>query len=409
MWNRTIYPGWFVVTGCFIGVLVVFGVSYSFGVFLTPIQQDLGLSRSGVSLVFSLQTGVIYVASAFLGVAADRYGVQSLMVFGSLAFAGGIVLTTVTESFPMLLFAYGIVTAIGLGAIYVVSYATVPRWFERRRGLAAGVTTAGLGLGMVAFPPTVSVLIGTLGWRGALLAVSAVGAVALLVGSYLIADDPTARHVDTSREFPGGYPANEPTDWATYRTELLDVAFSKRFLLVSIGWIGIYSTLFVVFVHIVSHAQDIGFGEQTGVVVLMIIGIITGLARIVVGAMSDRIGRFRTFVACSITMAAATIGLSVTASFVGLVVFAIVFGVAYGGNGALVSPLTADLFGHANPNAVFGLVSLSFAVSGIIAPWGAGVVYDLFGTYVLAFIGSGVLGLAGSGFVVLAGTRSDPI
>jgi predicted MFS family arabinose efflux permease len=262
---------------------------------------------------------------------------------------------------------------------------------------------------MIAFPPTVSVLIGTLGWRGALLSVSVAGTAALLVGSYLIADDPTVRNVDTSREFPGGYPARGTTDWLTYRDELLAVAFSKRFLLVSIGWIGIYSTLFVVFVHVVSHVQDIGFGERTGVLVLATIGIVTGFARIVVGAMSDRIGRFQTFVACSITMAAATIGLSATTSFFGLVVFAVVFGVAYGGNGALISPLTADLFGHANPNAVFGLVSLSFAVSGVLAPWGAGVVYDLFGTYVLAFIGSGVLGLAGSGFVVLAGTRSDPI
>lgn len=63
-----VYRGWYVVVGAFVGAFVVFGLSYAFGVFLEPIQQDLSHSCSSISFVFSLQTAVIYVAAAVLGV-----------------------------------------------------------------------------------------------------------------------------------------------------------------------------------------------------------------------------------------------------------------------------------------------------------------------------------------------------
>lgn len=409
----SVYRGWSVVSGCFLGILVVFGISYSFGVFLDPIQRDLDLTRSGVSLIFSLQTGVIYVAAAVLGVAADRYGVRRLLAFGAAAIFLGVVSSVLVRSFSALLLAYGVVTAVGLSAVYVVSYATVPRWFERRQGLATGIATAGLGLGMVAIPPAADVLIVRFGWRAAIVTIAVGATIALLVATLLIRDSPAGYDIDLSKEFPTGYPDDQPLDGTTYREELWAIVASRRFALVFAGWVGVYGTIFVVFVHLVAHADDMGVGERAGVLSLAVIGVTTGFARILVGGLSDRVGRLRTFVACSLVMATATIALSVVDSLIGLVSFAVVFGITYGGNGALLSPLTADLFGRSNPNAVFGLVSLSFAVSGVFAPWGAGVIYDLQGAYASAFLITGAVGLVGSVLVALAGrqpaTTDEPV
>ena len=403
MRSGSLYRGWSVVFGCFLGTLVIFGVSYSFGVFLAPIQRDLGLTRSGVSLIFSLQTGVVYVAAAGLGIAADRYGVRRMLAFGAVTFFGGVALTVVVRSFSALLVAYGIVTAIGLSAVYVVSYATVPRWFERRRGLAAGIATSGLGVGMVAVPPAAGALIDRFGWRAAISVIAVCATAGLLVAAAVLRDSPAGRDLDLSEEFPSGYPEEVPFDRTTYREELWAIVASKRFALIFAGWVSVYATIYVVFVHLVAHAADAGIGENAGVVALAVIGATTGLARIVVGGLSDRVGRLRTFIACSAVMGAATLALSVVDSRLGLVAFAVVFGIAYGGNGALLSPLSADFFGRANPNAVFGLVSLSFAVSGVFAPWGAGVVYDVRGAYTIAFLVAGALGIVGAGLVALAG------
>ncbi|WP_265111366.1 MFS transporter [Halosolutus halophilus] len=398
-----VYRGWYVVAGSFVGAFVVFGLSYAFGVFLGPMQRELGLSRSSVSFVFSLQTVVIYVAAAALGVLADRFGVRRFLLVGAVALAIGGAWTSRAAGYAELLVAYGIVTAIGLGSIYVVSYATVPRWFERRRGLATGLATAGLGIGMVATAPTASTLVGAVGWRTAILVL--VGGAALLVAlvTPLFADDPASTGVDPGSEFYGNVPDPDPPDWATYRRDVTAVATSRTFLLVFAGWVFVFGTLYVVLVHVVPHADDVGLGERTGALALAIVGVATATARIGVGGLAGRVGRIRTFVGCSLGMGATTMVLPLVDSAAGLYAFAIVFGVAYGGNGALLSPLTADLFGTANANAIFGLVSLSFAVSGLIAPWAAGLTYDLAGTYTPAFVGAGVAGVVGAGLIAIAG------
>ena len=399
-----VYRGWYVVAGGFVGAVVVFGLSYAFGVFLEPIQRDLGLSRSGVSVVFSLQTIVIYVAAAVLGVLADRFGVRRLLAAGAVVLAVGGVWTSRSDGYVGLLVAYGVCTAVGLGAIYVVSYATVPRWFDRRRGLATGIATAGLGIGMVASAPAASALVTALGWRTAILALVLAAAAAVAAVTPLFADEPASSDTvrGAEREFPGGVPDREPSDWTTYRRELAAVALSRPFLLLFAGWVLVYATLYVLLVHVVAHASDAGLGAGAGATAIAIVGATTAVARIGIGGLADRLGRVRTFVACSAVMGAATLGLPLVDTAIGLYALAAVFGVAYGGNGALLSPLTVDLFGAANPNAIFGLVSLSFAVSGSLAPWLAGLVYDVTGTYAPAFAGAGVAGLIGSGLVVIA-------
>lgn len=408
--DSNIYRGWYVVAGSFVGAFVVFGLSYAFGVFLEPIQRDLGLSRSGVSFVFSLQTVVIYVAAAVLGVLADRFGVRRLLSVGVVALAAGGLWTSRADGYADLLLAYGVLTAIGLGAIYVVAYATVPRWFERRRGLATGIATAGLGIGMVALAPAASVLVGALGWRLAILALVLVAAAAVALSIPLFADDPISsdRDVATDREFPAGIPDRTPTAWTTYRAELASVAISRPFLLLFAGWVLVYATLYVLLVHVVPHASDAGLGDGAGTAAIAIIGATTALARIGIGGLADRLGRIRTFVACSAIMGVATLGVPLVDSAGGLYTIAVVFGIAYGGNGALLSPLTVDLFGAANPNAIFGLISLSFAVSGLLAPWLAGLTYDLTGTYTPAFVGAGLAGLLGTGLIVAATADADP-
>lgn len=402
-----VYRGWYVVAGGFVGALIVFGLSYAFGVFLEPMQRDLGVSRSGISFVFSVQILVIYLAAAVLGVLADRFGVRRLLLVGGAALAVGGVWTSRADSYRALLIAYGVVVAIGLGAIYVVSYATVPRWFQRRRGLATGVATAGLGVGMVVLAPAASILVAALGWRLALLALVSGAAVAVAAVTPLFADDPASSEVDPEEEFPGGVPDREPTEWTAYRREVIAVATSRSFLLVFAGWVLIYASLYVVLVHIVPHAGEIGLDERTGALALATIGTTTAVARICIGSLADRIGRVRTFVVCSAVMCTSTLVLPLVGSAAALYGFAVVFGTAYGGNGALLSPLTVDLFGAANPNAIFGLVSLSFAVSGLTAPWLAGLVYDLVGTYTPAFVGAGIIGVLGTVLVGIAGSEAE--
>ena len=400
--NRPYY-GWVVVTGCFLGSFVVFGLSYSFGVFFEEILEEFGHSRGLTAVAFSVQTLALYIGAGVIGAVIDRYGARTMLAVGSVLLCSGLVLTSVATSLFVLVLAYGVLTGLGMSIVYIVSYATVPRWFDRRQGLAAGIASAGLGVGMLVVAPVANWLIDTVGWRETFV-VLAVGTALLLVGVFLlIRDDPdTAGVSPPPREFPGETDRREYGTWRDQFASVYRTARRPDFLLLFAGWVLVYTTLYVTFAHLVVHVVDLGFSRAVGATALSLIGATTALGRIAIGHLGDVTGRVRTFVFCSVVMGLSTALLPLAGSVTAIFAFAVVYGLAYGGNGALLAPLTADLFGRVNINALFGLISLAFAVSGLFAPPLAGAGYDVLGSYDPVFVAAGVAAIAGAGCVRLA-------
>ncbi len=403
---RRPYYGWIVVLACFLGTFVVFGLSYSFGVFLDRMLEEFGRSRGATTVAFGVQTLLIYVGAVAVGVFVDRHGARRTLLAAAVIVPLGLVLTSRATSLLAVVVAFGVVTGFGLSLVYVVSYATVPRWFDRRLGLAGGVASSGLGVGMLVVAPASSRLIDRVGWRTAFLLLAGVAAVVLVVAAFLIRDEPAPESAPAS-EFPDGFDGAASHSLRATLTHLSAVARSGPFLLVVVGWVLIYATLYVVFVHLVVHATDVGLTRTTGAAALGLVGLASALGRIAIGHLADRIGRVRVFVGCSATMGAATIALPAFESAAGFVAFALVYGLAYGGNGALLAPLIADTFGRANLNAIFGLASGAFAASGLASPYLAGAAHDVLGTYDHAFVASGFAALLGALAIALAHRRAS--
>jgi len=400
-----VYYGWFVVGSCFLAAAVLFGTNFSFGVFLSSIQSEYGQSRAGVSALYSLQTFVLYAGAAALGLFVDRYGARRFLWVGTVLLSGGLASAAFLEPLPAVAVSFGVVAALGLSILHLIAYATVPRWFGRRRGLASGLATSGLGIGMFVVQPVAAQLVGRLGWRGAYL-VLAVGFFAVLgLATVFVADGPESLGVDASHEFPeGSAPA---TDGGVDRT-VGDVARSPAFVLVFVGWICIYTTLFTLLAHLVPYAASAGI-RWAGVWALSLVGLVSVGSRILLGAVADRIGSVRVFVASSVAMGVMLLALPAARTPALLFGFAALFAVGFGGNGALLSVLPAELFGVANINAVFGLTLSAFAVSALVAPPLAGLSFDVLGTYAPAFTSAGALGVFGAALVAVAGRLEGAI
>lgn len=101
-------------------------------------------------------------------------------------------------------------------------------------------------------------------------------------------------------------------------------------------------------------------------------------------------------------MGLSTLILPVINNSVTLIVFTVIYGLAYGGNGALLAPLTADLFGRSNINSVFGLLAMSLGLTGLVSPYIAGTAHDALGTYTPIFIAAGLAALIGASAVAIA-------
>lgn len=401
---RRPYYGWVIVCACFLGSFVVFGLSYSFGVFLDRILEAFGGSRGATSLAFGVQTVSIYVGASAVGVLVDRYGTRRMLLVGTVLTTAGLAAASRTTSLPSLILTYGVLTGLGLSVVYVVAYATVTRWFDRRLGLAGGLASAGLGVGMLAVVPSATWLIARLGWRDALLAIALGAAAVLLIAAALVRDDPTATTVEPPPdEFGGDTPTANRQPLRDQYADVKSIAVRPSFGLMVVGWVLIYGTLYVVLSHLVLHAVDVGLSRAAGATALALVGVTSALGRVGIGHLGDVTDRLRVFVGCSAAMGLSTLWLLVAETTAAVYAFAVVFGLAYGGNGALLSPLTADLFGRENINAVFGLVSMAFAVSGLIAPSAAGATYDALGTYDPAFLVTGSAAVVGAGAVAVAG------
>ncbi|GAB6878126.1 MFS transporter [Halorubrum gandharaense] len=412
--NR-IYYGWVVAFACLLASMAVFGTTYAFGVFYDAFIDEFAVSRTAVATAFGLQTALIYLGGVAAGRLVDRIGGRRVAALSAVLLAGGLAWSAAARSFPELLVAFGVVAALGMAGLYVVGYATVPLWFERRRGTAAGFASAGLGVGLVVVPPGADLLIDAMGWRTAMLAVA--GGVGLLAGvvALLFADDPSDVGADTSVEFgereeSGESEADgdsqpddgEPATTAPERSPR-EIVRSLPFVLVFLGWTLAFAPMYALMSHIVVHAAESGIGRSTGVLVITVVGITTTASRLGIGALSDRLGRTRTFVVSAVAMGAAVAGIPAVPGGTALLALAVVFGVGYGGSGGLLGPQVADLFGDAHLNTLFAVMSVSFAVSGLLSPPLAGYVFETAGSYDLAFLGLGLSGVAGAGCVALAG------
>lgn len=398
-----IYYGWVIAVACFLGSLAVFGLSYSFGVFADRLAADFAASRARVSTVFGVHTFVLYVGAPLAGGVVDRYGPRRTLLAGAAMLGVGLVGASRAGSLLSFGVAYGLMVALGLSIVYVVAYASVPRWFQRRRGTANGIATSGLGAGLLVVPPAASALLDVVGWRGAYLVLAVALVVLVLVVAALFVRGPEAVGADPTVEFPEGRPGRDALTARERATRAWSVVRSRPFLLVLFGWGCVYATLYVVLAHLVFHVTDVGMARWVGVWAIGTIGVVTSVSRLVVGRLSDRVGRVRTFVACSACMGLTVAALSVAT--VPAAVFAVVvaFGVGYGGNGALLSPLVADLFGETDIATLYGATSLAFGAAGLLAPPLAGAAQEALGTYDPVFLAVGALGLVGAWLIRAAG------
>lgn len=403
-----IYYGWVVALACFLASMAVFGTSYAFGVFYEAFIETFAVSRTAMAAAFGLQTALLYVGGVGAGQLVDAYGQRRVAAGSGAVLTLGLCLTALARTYVELLVAFGVVAAVGMAGLYVVGYASIPLWFERRRGAAAGLASAGLGLGLVVAPPVSNRLITAFGWRAAMLALAgAVGVVCALV-ALLFADQPTDVGADPSVEFGDGDPAEsaerpaEDPDRRDRTTNVRAVLSSTSFLLVFVGWTLIFAPLYVVLSHVVLHATEVGFGRAVGVLAITVVGITTTGARVAVGILSDRVGRTTTFAASGALLGVATGALVAAPTATVYLGILAVFGVAYGGCGGLLGPVIADLFGEDRLNTLFAAASLSLAVAGLTAPPVAGFLFERLGSYTPALVLTGALGVCGAGCVVLA-------
>ena len=376
-----VFRGWIVVAGAFTVLFVAYGAQYSFGVFFSALLEEFGWSRASLAGAFSLYA-VLYPVMGFpAGRLTDRWGPRAVITAGALflgtALAGMSLVTRLWQ--PYLL--YGGIAALGMGTAYVPCNTTVVKWFVRRRGLAVGLASSGGSVGTFLLPPLAQLLVTAVGWRGAYLIFGAAVFVVLTVVARVMRRDPESVGLH-----PDGEAAPVAADAGGRGWPLGRAVRSRAFWMLGATFSTTWIPVFIPLVHIVPFARDLGYSPLTGAWVVSTLGIGAVVGRLVMGSVSDRIGR------------KAAVGIAMALQAVGFLGFLLagrgpallfgatfVFGYSYGAISTLFPAIVGDFFCRAQAGAIVGIL---FALAGSMAGWGpliAGALYDATGGYDLTW------------------------
>jgi OFA family oxalate/formate antiporter-like MFS transporter len=359
-------------------------------------------SRGSVSLVFALAGFLYFELGIISGPLADLWGSRRLVVAGMILAGIGLAAASAARTPTQVYVAYGLGIGLGVGCSYVPAVAAVQRWFARRRGFASGLAVSGIGVGTLVMPPFASLLIGAFGWRGAYLILGGAVAVAGTGMALLIEDDPRARGLG-----PDGDPL--PVRAPALRLPGASVPAatrSRQFVALYAACLCCAFAAFVPFVHLVPCATDHGVPQASAILLLGMIGVGSTAGRFLLGGLADRIGRPRSLLAMYAGMAAALLLWAFAGQFWPLAVFALAFGVFYGGWVAVLPAVTMDWFGPRNLSAIIGILYTSAAFGTLIGPTAAGFAFDLTHSYalpILAGVGGNIMAAA---IVAVIGTPS---
>jgi MFS family permease len=381
---RRPFYGWYLVVGLGVTTIVSYGISqYLFGVLVVPIQDDLHWSRATISGAFSLGL----VLSGFLGLGVgrlvDRYGARTLMSAGSVLGALSLfLLSRVTEVWQFYLLWAGLLGVAMALTLYSVTFVVIANWFQRRRGTAMGVLTVLGGLSSPIYIPLAGVLVAQLGWRKALLVLGASALViALPIHAILLRRRPEDIGLlpdgDSMPEGhdPGSIPGHrlreasrQPAFWTLMTAGALSTAA--------------YSVLLA---HVVAYLIGRGYHPVVAAGVLGLAGLASLPGRFVFNIVSDRFGPQRLLGLCLLFQGLSVFILMAAGPFPFLVAFILVYGSAFGAVSPLRASVLADHFGRAAYGVISSVVALPSGIFAGIGPFLAGLLYDLYGDYRLAF------------------------
>jgi len=373
--------------GAFAAFTVSAGIMHSYAVFLLAFIEEFRWSRAETSIAYSVSQLVAGGSSPFVGALVDRLGPRRLLVLGGGLLFAGLVGSALISALWQEVLLYGIVMTIGANCLGLVVFVPLlSRQFVRRRGMAISIVQSANGFGRAASAPLVQFLISTIGWRETFWVQAAfiAAAVPLLAAlfrraaRYPSASQPAAT-TPASAEAP--LPAVSWTLSAAIRTPHFWLLFAV-YLFTGLG-------SFLVSLHQLAFAVDVGFDKLYAAGVLGIGSFLAIGGTIVTGTLSDYIGReWSAILAYGISIIGVVCALLITSPDQQWLLWlhACFFGLTWGARGPAITAKTADLFPGGRLGTILGVITIGSGIGSAAGSWAAGWIFDVSGSYRVAFM-----------------------
>jgi MFS family permease len=359
--------------------------SFGFTVFFLPLSQDLNLSRTSTSLVFSLARAEGAVEGPIVGHLLDRYGPRPIMLAAVLLMGAGYLLFSQVDSYATFLIVYlGVISLAHAGGFMHAPMVLINTWFIRSRVRAITINSAAFGLGGVLLTPALSVIVQAWGWRwGAAVA----GLLFLAIGLPLclaIRRSPESMGLLPDGREParpplgkdGAEPAMKAEVEVTVAEALSSFAFWGSVLAAGIR----NASYHAISVHFVPLMVWKGFSQSEAALLLSVYAVFGVAATLVLGWFADRANK-PLMTALILFAAAGAMFLPIAGRSLGSVLLFIVFFAGVEATYPLGWALVGDLFGRKHYAKIRGYMTLFYTWGSVLGPVLAGAIFDRWQTY----------------------------
>ena len=389
-----LFYGWVIVGVGIVVTCVGFGAMLTLSIFLQPMAEAMGWSRTGIATAAMLNFLCMGVGAFIWGALSDRYGTRMVVMGGGALLGLGMVLASQASTLFQFQLLYGAIVGVASGSFYAPLTAMTTKWFTRHRSLAVALVSAGLSVGSTVMAPFARWMITAYDWRTAMMAIGDLAWLVIIPAALLLRNPPTPAATAVPVASADG------PDFT-----IGQVIRTPQFAAIALTHFACCAAHSGPIFHMVTHAIDRGIPTMAAATVLSAAGLASLGGKIGCGIFADRVGAKRTLVA-GLALQAVAISLYVfTGGLASFYALALVFGFAYGGVMPLYAILVREYFGARVMGAAFGAVALVATVGMALGPLIGGWLFDTVGSYAWMFIGSSAIGF---GAVAIAFTFRPP-
>jgi MFS family permease len=346
---------------------------------LPAVQAEFGVARSAASLPYTVTMICFGVGGIVMGRLSDRFGIIVPVVGGTVGLGLGYAAASQATSLGQFILAQGLLVGIAGSVAFAPLLADASLWFTRRRGVAVAIIACGSYVAGTVWPPVVQHFIEREGWRRTYLGI-AVFCVATMI--------PLALLLKRRSPLTGATSATAGPVWRSPRPLGMSPAALQAVLLVA--GLSCCVAMSMPQVHIVAYSGDLGHGAARGAQMLSLMLGFGVVSRLASGWICDRIGGRLTLLLGSSLQALALILFLPFHGLTALYIVSALFGLFQGGIVPAYAVIVREFFPPEEAGVRIGAVLMATVFGMALGGWLSGVIFDLTGSYHVAFL-NGIL------------------
>ncbi len=398
MKRKALPQGWGIVIASTLVMSGFYGTHHTFSVFLKPILEEFVWTRAMTSGAISTSVGVSGLATIMAGRLADKYGERIILVIGALLVGSGYLLMSQISSIWQLYLYFGIFIGIGMGACWTPINAAISKRFIEKRILALGIAISGMTIGQMFMAPITVHWITTYGWRTAYVMLAIILVLTIIpalklpgrITQQTIGIGVRGRKDDEDNKSNKFEEPTQSSGWSA-----TEAAKTLPFWMLMVTGFAISTCFYIVIVHIVAYATDMGIDSTMAALILTVMGGASILGRVVVEHSTNRIGGKSTLSILLALQALAMLLFMQASSLWMLFASGSLFGLGVGATSPIRTSMISEFFGLKSVGTLIGLIDVAWRVGGITGPVLAGYIFDSSQSYDMAFVAGLILMVTG--------------